>query len=90
MVGEPIREARQSLIEFAWEPIIQTEEVVLLFVEEMRQSGLFVLLECGGTGAGYCSFEYENARAGLYVQSSEQKGPFGYKDQVLYYGVSCK
>ena len=38
VVGEPIREARQSLIEFAWEPITQTAEVVLSFVEEMCQS----------------------------------------------------
>jgi len=90
VVGEPIREARQSLIEFAWEPIIQTEEVVLSFVEEMRQSGIVETIDCGGTGMGYCSFEYENPNATLWVQSSEQKVSVGYDDVVLYYGVSCK
>jgi len=90
VVGEPIREARQSLIEFAWEPIIQTEEVVLSFVEEMRQSRIVETIDCAGTGFGYCSFEYENANASLYVTTSEQTVPVGYDDVVLYYGVSCK
>ena len=90
VVGEPIREARQSLIEFAWEPTIQTEEVVLSFVEEMRQSRIVETIDCAGTGFGYCSFEYENANASLYVTTSEQTVPVGYDDVVLYYGVSCK
>ena len=90
VVGEPIREARQSLIEFAWEPTIQTEEVVLSFVEEMRQSRIVETIDCAGTGFGYCSFEYENAHANLNVTTSEQTVPVGYDDVVLYYGVSCK
>ena len=90
VVGEPIREARQSLIEFAWEPIKQTEEVIFPFVEEMRQSGIVETIDCAGTGFGYCSFEYENANANLNVTTSEQTVPVGYDDVVLYYGVSCK
>ena len=90
VVGEPITEARKSLIEFAWEPIKQTEEVIFPFVEEMRRSGIVETIDCAGTGFGYCSFEYENANANLNVTTSEQTVPVGYDDVVLYYGVSCK
>jgi hypothetical protein len=82
VVGEPITEARKSLIEFAWEPIKQTEEVIFPFVEEMRQSGIVETIDCGATG--YCSFEYESGNSILLVQS------YGVDDRVLYYGVSCK
>ena len=84
VVGKQISEARKSLIEFAWEPIIQTEEVVLSFVERMRQSGIVETIDCGGTGMGYCSFEYESPNATLWVQSA------GDEDRVLYHSVSCK
>ena len=84
IIGEQIGGARKSLIEFSWEPIVQTQEVVLSFVETMRESGLVETIDCGGTGMGYCSFEYENADAKLWVQSS------GDENRVLYHSVSCK
>jgi hypothetical protein len=84
IIGEQIGGARKSLIEFSWEPIVQTQEVVLSFVETMRESGLVETIDCSGTGMGYCSFEYENADAKLWVQSS------GDENRVLYHSVSCK
>ncbi|MDA7551582.1 hypothetical protein N8760_07190 [Rhodobacteraceae bacterium] len=84
IIGKQISEARKSLIEFAWEPIIQTEEVVLSFVERMRQSGIVETIDCGGTGMGHCSFKYESPKATLWVQSA------GDEHRVLYHSASCK
>ena len=83
IVGEPISEARKSLIEFAWEPITQTEEGSFSFIEGMRKSGIVETIDCGATG--FCSFEYQRPNRYLWVQSYGDT-----PNNVLYYFASCE
>ena len=83
IVGEPISEARKTLIEFAWEPITQTEEGSFSFIEGMRKSGIVETIEC--TASGFCSFEYQRPNRYLWVQSYLDT-----PNNVLDYGVSCE
>ena len=89
VVGLSIVDARKSLIEFGWEPVIQIGEVSFSFVDQMRESGIVETVDCIGTGRGFCSHEYQNPNGLLSLESSEQRISESYGQVVVYYGVSC-
>jgi hypothetical protein len=84
--GEPITEARETLIAGGWEPIPQKDEG--FGQEGLHDIGITETISCAGTGFGYCSYAYRNAKASLSLTSVGELYE-GSVPEVVYYEVGC-
>lgn len=94
IIGMPYHEARKIILQSGWEPaqIERSDLDVKYRLPHFYYDAAYTeVLACSGTGMGYCSFKFQNAKE-EYLRVTTQGGDYSPDDEyppiVIYVGLS--